>query len=73
MTNRLLQNLQPEEPDSDGGTASNTNNATCIIMNLSQVQLVTDVGSPTGELLNGMGLAPDNEGSNEVQRTEGGP
>ena len=73
MTNRLLQNVQLEEPDSDGGNASNTNNATCTIVNLSPVQLFTAVGSPTGEPLSGMDLVPDNEGSNRVQRTEGGP
>ena len=75
MMNRLLQNVQLEEPDSDGGNARNTLIMLHVhtIMSLSQVQLFTDVRSPTGEPLNRMGMAPDNEGSNRVRCTEGGP
>ena len=53
-----------------GTTGNNNNNAS--IRNLSQSPLFATVGAPTNELLSGTGLAPDNEGSNGVQRTEGG-
>ena len=42
-------------------------------MNSCQVQLFAAVGSPTDKLLSGTGLEPNNDGSNGVWRTEGGP
>ena len=42
-------------------------------MNMFRVQLFTIVRSPKHELLGRMDQAPDNEGGNRVQRTEGGP
>ena len=63
---QLVQKVQLEEPDSDGGNSNNVNN-NASIMNLSQVQLFTPDGSPTNGPLKGTGLAPDNDGSNELQ------
>ena len=69
---QLVQKVQLEVPDSGGGDSNNViNNAS--IMNLSQVQLFPADGSPTNEPLKGTGLAPDNDGSNELRHTVGGP
>ena len=69
--NWLLQNLQLEEPDSDGGNSNNNNNAS--FLNLPYVQLFTVVGSCMHELFSRTGLAPENKGRNWVQRTKGVP
>ena len=63
---QLLEKVQLEEPDSNGGNSEDNSN-----LILSQVQLFTAVGSPTEEPLSGTSLALD-EGSNGVWHPEGG-
>ena len=60
----LLENVQLEEPDSDGSNNDSSENP-------SQVVLFTAVGSPTDEPSNYTSLALD-EGSNGVRHLEEG-
>ena len=62
---QLLERVQLEEPDSDGG--SSEDNSSLI---LSQVQLFAAVGSPTEEPRSRTSLAL-NEGNNKVRHPEG--
>ena len=64
---QLLERVQLEEPDSDGGNSED--NSSSFIP--SQVQLFAAVGSPTEEPRSGTSLALD-EGSNGERRPEGG-
>ena len=59
---QLLEKVQLEEPDSNGGNSDDNN---------SQILLFAAVKSPTEEPLSGMSLAL-NEGSNGLRCPEGG-